>query len=112
MRHLSTEEFIERARKKHGDKFDYSKTRFVNSDTKIIVTCKKHGDFTILPFGHLNRDGGCKQCLREKMSERQTMDINEFVKRAKKVHGDKYDYSKVKYCGINSPVLIICPEHG
>lgn len=36
----------------------------------------------------------------------------EFIKRARAVHGDKYDYSKVEYVNSHTKVCIICPEHG
>lgn len=36
----------------------------------------------------------------------------EFIKDARKVHGDKYDYSKVEYVGSKIKVCIICPKHG
>lgn len=35
-----------------------------------------------------------------------------FIEKAKKVYGDKYDYSKVEYKNCSSKVEIICPEHG
>ena len=38
--------------------------------------------------------------------------IETFLERAKKVHGDKYDYSKVNYQGVNTRVTVICPVHG
>lgn len=36
----------------------------------------------------------------------------EFIKKAKQVHGEKYDYSKVEYVNKNTRVCIICPKHG
>ena len=36
----------------------------------------------------------------------------EFIKKAKAVHGDKYDYSKVEYVTNRTKVCIVCPEHG
>lgn len=35
-----------------------------------------------------------------------------FIEKAKKVHGDKYDYSKVNYIDNKTKICIICPEHG
>ena len=37
---------------------------------------------------------------------------NEFIKKAREIHGDKYDYSKVDYINNKTKVCIICPEHG
>lgn len=44
------------------------------------------------------------------MSKRLT--TGEFISKAKEIHGDKYDYSKVEYVNAHTPVCIICPEHG
>lgn len=35
-----------------------------------------------------------------------------FIQRAKEIHGDKFDYSKVVYKNNRTKVCIICPEHG
>lgn len=44
------------------------------------------------------------------MSKKITTEI--FIERAKQVHGDKYDYSKVEYTKKDNKVCIICPKHG
>lgn len=44
------------------------------------------------------------------MSKKLTKD--EFIKKAKEIHGDKYDYSKVNYINNHTSIIIICPEHG
>ena len=36
----------------------------------------------------------------------------EFIEKAKEIHGNKYDYSKVEYVNTLTPVTIVCPEHG
>lgn len=58
----STEEFIKDAQKIHGDRYDYSKTNYVKSNEKVIITCKKHGDFLQKPYSHLHGHG-CPMCL-------------------------------------------------
>lgn len=104
---FTTKDFIERAKKAHGDKYDYSKVEYINSQTKVCIICPVHGEFWQWPNDHI-RGVGCRFCYgNEKMT------TEEFIKRAKKVHGDKYDYSKVEYKGNNkSKVCIICPVHG
>ena len=53
-RKYTTEEFIQKAKEIHGDKYDYSKTKYgCNKKDKIIVTCPKHGDFFISPDSHI-----------------------------------------------------------
>jgi hypothetical protein len=59
MNKLTTKEFIEKARLKHGDKYDYSKAEYTNSKTKVCIICPEHGEFWQTPGDHL--DGhGCK----------------------------------------------------
>ena len=105
-RKLTKEEFIEKARKVHGDKYNYSKVEYVNSRTPVCIICPEHGEFLQLPGNHL-KGCGCPSCGGNKKYT-----LEEFVNRAKIVHGDKYDYSKVEYVNINTKVCIICPKHG
>ena len=108
---ISTKEFIEKAKKIHGDKYDYNKTFFKNNQTKLIITCPIHGDFEQYPYHHL-RGSGCKQCGFDKIHNAKKDSVEIFIEKAKKIHGDKYDYSKVEYANTDTKVCIICPEHG
>lgn len=103
---LTTEEFIERAKKIHGDTYDYSKVNYKNTKTKVTIICPIHGEFEQTPDKHL-LGHGCYMC-----SKNRKKDTNEFIKRAREIHGDKYDYSKVNYTNNVTPVIIICPKHG
>ena len=103
---LTTEEFIKKAKEVHGDKYDYSKVEYVNMRTKIKIICPIHGEFEQAAGGHLYH--GCKKCYDEK----QSSSAEEFIKKAKEVHGDKYDYSKVEYINMRTKIKIICPIHG
>lgn len=105
------EEFIEKAKNVYGDKYDYSKVEYVNSKTDICILCKKHGEFNLTPNEHLSGEG-CPKCGKESMSKKRSLGKEEFIKRAKKVHGNKYDYSKVEYKNNRNRVIIICSEHG
>ena len=104
---LSTDEWIERAKKVHGNKYDYSKVEYKNNYTKVCIVCPIHGEFWMLPYAHVNLGEGCIKCTN---SVKLTTD--DFIEKAKKVHGDKYDYSKVEYVNNYSKVCIICPKHG
>jgi hypothetical protein len=101
-----TNQFIEKAKKKHGSKYDYSKVEYVNAHTKVCVICPIHGEFWITPNSHLN-GCGCSRC-----SSNKKMTTESFINRAKQIHGDKYDYSEVEYVNNTTKVCIICPEHG
>ena len=105
-RKLTIEEFVNRSRELYGAKYDYSKVDYVNTSTKVCITCKEHGDFWITPSNFL---GGHK-CPACSGRERITQEV--FIKRSELVHNNRYDYSKVDYKGLNKPVCIICPEHG
>ncbi len=58
----TNEEFIEASIKKFKNKFSYSKTNYIYSLNKVIITCKKHGDFSIVAAEHLSGCGGCNKC--------------------------------------------------
>ena len=107
----STEEYIDLANKKHNGKYSYEKTVYARSHDKVIVTCPKHGDFLINASAHLY-GSGCTLCRNERNGEVKRLSGDEFIDRARKVHGDKYDYSKVEYRAMYKNVCIICPEHG
>ena len=110
MKKLSTEEFIKRAKEAHGDKYDYSITNYINRRTKIKYTCPVHGVQEQLPENHIKY--GCGQCGIDKASIKRRVPIENLIKRFNEVHNNKYDYSKMNYVNIDTPIEIICPEHG
>ena len=104
------EEFIKESHEKHNGKYDYSKVDYVNSSTKVCIICPGHGEFWKIPNNHL-RGKACPKCGVENR-EKRTSTKEEFIKKAREVHGDKYSYSKVEYVNSATKVCIICPEHG
>jgi len=108
MKKLTTKEFIEKAKQKHGEYYDYSKVEYNGTHEKVCIICPKHGEFWQTPHNHLLRNGGCIQCQHEN----QTYTQNEIIDKFKQKHGGRYDYSKVEYKGISNKVCIICPKHG
>lgn len=111
MRRLTKDEFIERARKIHGNRYDYSNVEYVNNSTNVCIICPIHGIFWQKPNNHINGKG-CRKCSNERIGERCRYSSHEFVEKAQLIHGDKYDYSKVNYVNTKKKVCIICPEHG
>ena len=107
----NTNDFKNRSIIIHEDKYDYSKVKYKKSSEKVIIICKKHGDFEQTPNGHLN-GAGCKKCSVEYIAELQQSNTNEFTNKATKIYEDKYDYSKVEYKGCHIKVIIICKIHG
>ena len=108
---LSLSDFITKARKVHGNKYDYSKVEYVNCMTKVCISCPEHGEFCQTPHNH-TKGQGCPKCKGNKTRERFILTKEEFIKKAREKHNDKYDYSKVTYIGAHNKVCIICPEHG
>jgi hypothetical protein len=108
----SNEDFINEAKIKHGDKYDYSNVNYKNSTKKVIITCKEHGNFLQTAGSHL-QGHGCKECSIIITADKQRKSHNDFINEAKAIHGDQYDYSKMVY-GNNGrePVIIICNIHG
>lgn len=107
MKKLSTEEFIRRSILKHGNVYDYSKTVYVDSTTKVVIECNKHGEFIQLPHSHINVSG-CPKCTKE----RKQKTTEQFVAEATKVHDGLYDYSKTVYVRSKEKVIIGCKKHG
>ncbi len=108
---LTTEEFITRARELHGHKYDYSLVEYVSAHTKVRIICPTHGVFEQTPNNHIHRRG-CTWCAVEQKAEQRRLTAEEFIRRAREIHGDRYDYSLVEYRNIDTSVKIICPEHG
>ena len=104
---ISTEVFIDRAKKVHGDTYEYPNTIYLGSRKNLNINCKKHGEFKQLPSVHLEGKG-CAKCGLERMSH----DLDSFIAKSMSVHGRKYDYSKSIYVGNKEKVIIICREHG
>jgi len=106
---LAKEEFFNRVR---NPNYIINKDEFVDLYTKINVMCIEHGLFQILPCNMLYKNEGCKFCGIEKMAKTKSLTRQEFIKKAKKIHGDKYDYSLVDYVNNKTKVIIICKNCG
>jgi Zn finger protein HypA/HybF involved in hydrogenase expression len=98
--------FIKKAKEIHGDRYDYNKTNYVNSNTKVSITCKKHGEFEVLPNNHYKQN--CPNCYNDNRS----LTNDEFMSKANEIHGNKYDYTNVVYTSSKESIEIICKEHG
>ena len=99
----TTEQFIEDAKKVHGDRYDYSLVDYVNSRTKVKIICQEHGIFEQEANSHISSKQGCPLCKGGiKMTE------NNFINIASDIHNNKYDYSMVDYINSHKKVKIIC----
>lgn len=80
-----TEDFIKYSVLKHGNKYDYSKTNYLNKRKPVVIICENHGEFLQNPFVHIS-GSGCPKCVGKNKT------FNELVSEATKVHGNKYEY--------------------
>jgi ribosomal protein L36 len=105
-----TRELIKQFHETHGDRYDYSKVEYVERSLKVIIICKDHGEFLQNLFDHKN-GSDCPKCsYKHGRTVKRT--TSEVIEQFKKVHGDRYDYSKVEYIGVRVKVIIICKDHG
>lgn len=103
--HYAKEDFVKKAKERHGNKYSYENVEYINSVTHVNVTCPNHGDFKVQPKNHLYSDG-CRQCGYKRSN------LEDFIKKAKEIHGDKYDYTKSVFTGYNKKINILCKHHG
>ena len=108
---LTQDEFVNRSINTHGNLYDYSKSKYINSGTKVSIMCNEHGVFEQLPFNHINGQG-CRKCGYESSSNKTRLTNKQFIFKSQEIHGDIYDYSLTKYHDSHTDVKIICPTHG
>lgn len=104
---INTESWIEDAKKIHGNKFIYSKVKYINSETEVVIICPIHGEFTQIPYTHLQSKKCCPSCVG---NIKKT--LTQFIKEANQIHNNKYDYSEFNYINARTKGIIICPKHG
>lgn len=104
---MSQNEFMEKAKKVHKNKYDYTQTKYDKSNLHLNIICPIHGMFKIIAGEHLN-GSGCKKCA----DNNRKISIENFIKIVNKIHNNKYDYSKTIYTNIHTKINIICPIHG
>ena len=107
---LWVEDFVKKSVDVHGGKYDYGKVTYPkrNQDYPVLVECRKHGDFVTNAYSHVQGRGGCPSCHLD--NNRSSLEY--FVERARGIHGEKYDYSRVVYTHGRKHVTIVCNEHG
>jgi len=105
------EQFVQKAALKHNYKYDYKLVEYKNSKEKVQIICPTHGEFWQTPSNHLY-GFGCMGCCVSDRADRRRLSLEEFLKRAKEQHGDRYDYSEVEYNNRDSKITVVCPEHG
>jgi hypothetical protein len=109
--YFTTEHFVSKAKEVHAEKYDYSKVTYKGHNQKVEIICSSHGSFWQRANNHL-AGIGCNRCGRERTGASLCKSLEEFIASARAIHGDRYDYTLVKYAGAFRPVDIVCPRHG
>lgn len=107
----STEEFIERARQVHEDRYDYGSVQYTKSGDKVDIICPKHGLFQQVANNHL-KGHGCNACGEVRAADNHRHTQEWFLEQAAQVHGDKYEYGRARYDGMKTHIIITCRKHG
>ncbi len=108
---MGCDKFITKANSIHEYYYTYDKVNYINNHTKIIISCKIHGDFLQAPNHHLNGKG-CRSCAFDRVSKAHAMGREKFIELSNIKHNFRYDYSLVNYKNCDSDVVIICKKHG
>jgi hypothetical protein len=103
---ISKPEFLEKARERHGDKYDYRLMSYSKCTEYLTIRCTIHDHiFEQKGSYHLLGNEGCSKC-RGKIYNKE-----DFIKKSNEIHGEgSYDYSKVEYAGSKKKVTLICAE--
>ncbi len=106
----AADKFFARARRIHGFQYDYSNTVYRGFGHKLKIVCPLHGEFEQFPSNHYRH--GCPSCGRIKAGLANQITAGDFIEKSRLQHGDRYDYSQVRYEGNKRRVTISCPVHG
>lgn len=109
---MKIDEFIEKSKETHSDKYDYSKVIMNGVDRNVIIICKIHGEFEQTPYNHYGCGNGCTLCGFIKRADSKRYTQEEFINKSNEIHNNKYDYSKVKYIDSQTKIIIVCKLHG
>ena len=107
----TTNEFISKANKVHTNKYGYNKTVYTINREPVIITCKVHGDFSMMANAHTNGQG-CPSCRYATMADSRRGTTIDFITRANLIHNNKYAYESTKYINSRSKLIVTCKKHG
>jgi hypothetical protein len=102
--------FIEKAKKVHNNKYDYSKINYINCNQHIEIICPIHNSFLQRPVNHL-KGYGCIICAKDTSIQKLSLTKEEFINKANKKFNNKFDYSNIEYNDYTKSVKIKCPIH-
>lgn len=109
---FTTEDFIKKAKEKHGNKYNYSLSKYNGSDLKLKIICPVHGVFEQVAYSHYRVGAGCIKCAEDYTGNLSKKKVEDFIIQANKTHNNKYDYSLSEYKNALKKIKINCPIHG
>lgn len=106
--------FIEKAKEAHGEKYIYDNLPEIFKGTdRVPIICKLHGEFKQIARNHIHGlHQGCPICGRQKANISETKTFEEFVEKAKQIHGDKFTYIKESFTKTSDKIEIKCNKCG
>ena len=110
-RRLKKDEVLKRLKSVHGDALRFQINEYENIRQKITVSCQLHGKFQS-SIGNLFTGRGCLKCSLAKTAHSRRLSNDDWIKKAKAVHGNRYNYKDTCYDGANNKLTIICRQHG
>jgi len=110
----SLQELLQKCKNKYGEIYDYTNIpKYSGITSEIYIKCNIHNNIINTTFSrHLQGKGGCKECQYKGNANSLKLGANIFIEESKKIHGNKYDYSKVVYKNNSTKIEIICKKHG
>ena len=118
---LQQDDVIKKLEEVYKDRpwYDFSNTTYLGWSKNISIFChakdkdgNEHGVFTVNAGHALGRGDGCRKCKYEQLSRNSAFTTEEFIEKARLVHGDKWIYDETVYNGYDVKCKIICPKHG
>ncbi len=108
---MSVADFITKAQKKHNAKYNYDHIETVTSKSKLPIECYEHGIFMMEPWNHLSGQK-CPKCAAIERANNCRSSPEEFISKARALHGTRYNYDNVAYINAQTKVIIRCEKHG
>lgn len=106
------EKFIADSIAKHGDLYDYSRINFKTHHVKVEIGCRRCNNFFFQTPDNHKSGKGCLICNIGNIGKALRSNTDDFILKARKIHGNKYYYNKVNYIKNSIHVDITCPSHG
>lgn len=110
---ITTSDIVKFFKVVHGERYDYSKVEYKCMKTKVVIICKKHGEFSILPIQHEKRGTGCTYCHLEQQRIDRRDTTENFVLKSVSLFKNRYLYTKTVYGKTaHEPLTLTCRVHG